>query len=93
MGKNKRKIIPVLIFLAAFIYLAVSIAGLVRDIRLKKIQELELKLKIQQEEELYSRLLEEYRLMEEMDPVYIEKLARELGMLKEGEILFEDRRD
>lgn len=93
MNKNKRKVIPVLIFAAAFVYLAVSIGGLVRDIRQKRIQDLELRLKIQQEEELYGRLLEEYRLMEEMDPAYMEKLARELGMLKEGEILFEDRRD
>jgi cell division protein FtsB len=93
MSKNKRKIIPVLIFAAVFVYLTVSIIGLMKDIRQKRIQELELRLKIQQEEELYDRLFEEFRLMEEMDPVYMEKLARALGMLKEGEVLFEDRKD
>ena len=91
--KNKRKILTALLFLTIFVYLLISIIGVIKDIRQKKIQEQELMIKIQQQEELYNELLEEQKLIEEMDPEYLEELARELGMLKEGEILFEERKD
>ena len=91
--KNKRKILTALLFLTIFVYLLISIIGVVKDIRQKRIQEQELRIKIQQQEDLYNELLEEQKLIEEMDPEYLEELARELGMLKEGEILFEERKD
>ncbi len=91
--KHKRKIFTILIFLIIFFYLSIRIVGLMNDIKEKKANDMELKAKILQHEEIYQKLLEEEKLIEEMDPAYIEKLARELGMLKEGEILFEERKD
>ena len=91
--KNKRKILTILLFMTISVYLLISITGVIKDIKQKKLQEQELRIKIQQQEDLYNELLEEQKLIEEMDSEYLEELARELGMLKEGEILFEERSD
>lgn len=67
------------------------IAGLLQDINEKKSQELEIKADIEQKDEEYNKLLEKQKLLQQRDPEYMEELARELGMLKEGEIVFEER--
>lgn len=89
--KYKRKIITWAIFLIVFVYLVLTIAGLLQDINEKKLQELEIRADIEQKDEEYKKLLEKQKLLQQRDPEYMEELARELGMLKEGEIVFEER--
>jgi cell division protein FtsB len=91
--KHKRKIFTAAVFLIVFAYLSITIVGLLRDIKDKKKQEIEMGLLIRQQEDVYSKLLEQQKLLEEMDPDYLEELARELGMVKEGEILFQERKE
>jgi cell division protein FtsB len=91
--KHKRKIFTAAIFLIVFAYLLITIVGLLRDIKDKKKQEIEMGLLIRQQEDVYNKLLEQQKLLEEMDPDYLEELARQLGMVKEGEILFQERKE
>ena len=69
----------------------ITIAGLLQDIKEKKLQEQEIKTDIEQKDSEYKELLEKQKLLRQRDPEYMEELARELGMLKEGEIVFEER--
>jgi len=93
MLKYKRKILSFIMFMSVFLYLAFAITGLLKDINEKKRNDQELRTKIQEQEKTHEQLLEEKNLIESLDPEYMEALARELGMLKEDEILFEERRD